>query len=687
MASIPIYCQNHTQKQISFICISQHECQRMLCSDCLYTHKIPFDKTLTIQKFKERLKAKIVELQISDQSELKAQRLRFQIMINELEQKFKVFIQNIRQTTLKMYQEIESQEQFFYKFLTDNIALSNTSWQDINILVDILEGIKLNTHLKIKEQKLLTLQKLNSNLSNQISQLDKNIQHFIATCQKIDQMIENKVQKIQKDIKNKIHFKWKDGIFRETGWYRYKNRLYKTKFKIEVTAQGKIQYIKDGAIMRMDNKQDIQMNNNDICRNIEQIKKLSWRGSYNKANKKIGKWTIIWKNEVTDFGGVYDDKGNKTDIWKEQYENYSDLFKALYIGEYIDGKKIGNWITKLDNLIIGGGNYILPNVKDGKWVELNTNLKRLSEFQVYIIGEYKNGKKQGIELIVHQNKIIAQGIYDQDGKKNGKWVEVFENYNKDCQVFWVGIYREGLKYGKWNLVSQKQEKSQEVIIGGGTYDELGLKIGQWIELHNNYQNNCQVTYNGQYKQGKKIGKWITSYKPKNKQDIRTICNGNYDENGNKTGNWIVLHKNFFDGCLINYEGVYKFGKKQGYWKTQYCQDTKKNPEIIGGGAYNENGQKNEEWIDLDENFWDDSQIIYKGYYCNGQKQKKWDTMLRINIESQFQNIGGGQFNENGMKDGKWIELCDNFFCWNQCVLIGEYQNGLKKGDFVEKKLN
>ncbi|CAK67652.1 unnamed protein product (macronuclear) [Paramecium tetraurelia] len=171
------------------------------------------------KNFKNVQKQDYYELQISDQSQLKAQRLRFQIMINELEQKFKVFIQTIRQTTLKMYQEIESQEQFFYKFLTDNIALSNTSWHDINILVDILEGVKLTAHLKIKEQKLFTLQKLNSNLSNQISKLDKNLQNFTTTCQKIDQMIENQVQKIQKDIMNKIHIKWKDGIFRETGWY------------------------------------------------------------------------------------------------------------------------------------------------------------------------------------------------------------------------------------------------------------------------------------------------------------------------------------------------------------------------------------------------------------------------------------------------------------------------------------
>lgn len=50
---------------------------------------------------------------------------------------------------------------------------------------------------------------------------------------------------------NKIHLKWKYGIFREIGWYRYKNRLYRTKFKIEYKDNGEITQIKDGAIMRM----------------------------------------------------------------------------------------------------------------------------------------------------------------------------------------------------------------------------------------------------------------------------------------------------------------------------------------------------------------------------------------------------------------------------------------------------
>lgn len=43
--------------------------------------------------------------------------------------------------------------------------------------------------------------------------------------------------------------------------------------------------------------------------------------------------------------------------------------------------------------------------------------------------------------------------------------------------------------------------------GGGTYNDNGEKIGKWIDLSDEYEFSSEITYKGQYKEGKKIGKW------------------------------------------------------------------------------------------------------------------------------------------------------------------------------------
>ncbi|CAD8087052.1 unnamed protein product [Paramecium primaurelia] len=107
------------------------------------------------------------------------------------------------------------------------------------------------------------------------------------------------------------------------------------------------------------------------------------------------------------------------------------------------------------------------------------------------------------------------------------------------------------------------------ISGGGLYDETGneLKLGNWVETTNNFKLNSQVIFSGEYKNGKKVGRWDFKYKKDNKPFFK-IGGGSYDDSGDeiKLGNWVEIMGNFRDYSQVTYRGEYKNGKKVGIWK-------------------------------------------------------------------------------------------------------------------------
>ncbi|CAD8175732.1 unnamed protein product [Paramecium pentaurelia] len=160
--------------------------------------------------------------------------------------------------------------------------------------------------------------------------------------------------------------------------------------------------------------------------------------------------------------------------------------------------------------------------------------------------------------------------------------------------------------------------------GGGLYDESGneCKIGRWIEINEEFDNISQVTYHSDYKFGKKLGRWDIWYQ-KNYHDLKNgkIGGESYDEVGNewKIGKWTELSHNFRDTSQVTYLGEYKNGKKIGQWEIQF------EAEKIGGGLYDEEGDmiKIGKWIELHDPFTDTFQTIYEGEFKHGQKVGTW----------------------------------------------------------------
>ncbi|CAK63131.1 unnamed protein product (macronuclear) [Paramecium tetraurelia] len=225
------------------------------------------------------------------------------------------------------------------------------------------------------------------------------------------------------------------------------------------------------------------------------------------------------------------------------------------------------------------------------------------------------------------------------------------------------------------------------LIGGGSYDDNvegdSVKTGQWIEISEGFRRISQTKYSGDYKNGRKVGKWNIDFITK---DIYSNFNGGgfYDkEDSFKTGKWVELSDRFYNYSQVTYDGEYKNCKKIGRWIIKF------EDEEIGGGYYdNQDSFKTGEWIELSDRFDFYSQVTYKGKYHKGKKIGKWDILWNfkgVNYElggGQYDHQTDGL---SSIKIGFWIEQSDQFDKWQSILNEGHYENGKKIGRWVEVK--
>ncbi|CAD8203972.1 unnamed protein product [Paramecium pentaurelia] len=395
-------------------------------------------------------------------------------------------------------------------------------------------------------------------------------------------------------------------------------------------------------------------------------------GEYSNDNRK-GVWKFVYREQQIG-GGEYDEQGLKTGNWIDLNDDFWDSHQITYHGQYRNGLKVGQWKTfkedRNENFeLIGGGYYNEQGLKNGQWEDLNSNFNQ--DENVYFNGAYSNDLKIGMWNINQReekgDQKIAGGVYNEQGLKEGLWLDVSPEFQKDSKIFYKGNYQNGRKIGRWETIYQNNS------IGGGFYDNQELKIGQWAEICDNFWNKCQVVYHGEYKNGKKYGRWDISYKEQILIWPEWIGGGQYDEQGCKIGKWVDLSNNFHDDNQSTYNGEYKNGKKQGIW------DLKNIDILIGGGLYDEDGLKNGIWIDQSDIFGADNIVTFQGNYQHGKRINNWTWNYFTEWNNDIQKIDGGFYNAECQKDGIWLDLSDNFENYNQIIYQGEYQNGHKQG--------
>ncbi|CAD8195692.1 unnamed protein product [Paramecium octaurelia] len=457
-----------------------------------------------------------------------------------------------------------------------------------------------------------------------------------------------------------------------------------------IVNQQEITYVYNGSILRIDKNYEGQQQ----MTNFEQINYLYWKGCYGNNNQRVGYWMATWDGEaLTDVGGHYNDDGRKEGNWVEILSTFCTLSQVYEIGEYENGLRKGRWKYVYQNKEIGGGEYCQFGEKKGHWKELQKGFQNCS--QVFYHGEYQSSKKFGrwdiswINPINNKPELIGSESYDEQRKgiQVGPQIELSDEFNVYSQITYNGECKNGKKVGRWDIMYREHSNYTFKLIGGGSYDELGqgIKIGKWIELFDGFYNNCQVTYNGQYKSGKKVGRWDIMFRDDSNYPFQLVGGGSYYLicEGFKLGKWIELSEGFDNHSQVIYIGEYKNGKKVGRWDVMFREHSNHQFEMIGGGSFDDkcNQIKQGRWIELSDDFQKDSSVIYDGQYQNGKKVGRWDILLLDFRGKKNLSIGGGLFNKQDfpLKQGKWIELSNGFQHDFQLTFIGDYQNGKKVG--------
>ncbi|CAD8116046.1 unnamed protein product [Paramecium sonneborni] len=464
----------------------------------------------------------------------------------------------------------------------------------------------------------------------------------------------------------------------------------KTKILIIFNQDHQIIYQQNEVILRIDPSQETP----DLLRNLDQIKNLEWQVDNGKNNKKLKKWRAFWKGEIIPEVGGYQENEIKQGLWKELFQQYSNQAKVYEIGEYQMDNRCGRWIHIQEEKKIAGGYYDEKGQKQGKWFDMSVDFNINS--QVIYNGQYNAGKKVGLWDTYFdckgKNQIIKDnwktgsggGVYQKESSiKIGIWIELRDGFYENSQIIYKGEYsKNGQKIGRWDTLYRKNEDYE--IIGGGQYDEnCSIKTGKWIEISDNFEYYSQVSSQGEYKNGEKIGRWDIFYKISD--EFKLIGGGQYDEEGSiKFGRWNELSDIFHLDSQVIYQGEYnKNGNKIGRWDILFRG--KEEFELIGGGQYDEGSSiKIGEWIELNDSFSISSQVIYKGWYNkNGKKVGRWDILFRRC--NKYEQIGGGYYDEeNYMKIGHWIELYNKFQNEWEITYTGEYnKNGKKVGKWLE----
>ena len=181
--------------------------------------------------------------------------------------------------------------------------------------------------------------------------------------------------------------------------------------------------------------------------------------------------------------GIYDARGYKQGKWKEFY--ITGELKAE--GEYINDKKIGEWIYYHQNgKIEQRGKYDKNNKPTGdwKWYYESGNILRTESFI--------RGLPEGVMVeYTDSSEVVTKGLFIE-GEKEGPWI------SNDGDMKYEGEFKAGVKTGKWKSYYNGNGKIAEE----GTYID-GLENGKFTY----YYYNGKTKEEGEYLMGNKEGNW------------------------------------------------------------------------------------------------------------------------------------------------------------------------------------
>ena len=333
--------------------------------------------------------------------------------------------------------------------------------------------------------------------------------------------------------------------------------------------------------------------------NVENGKNVGQLLEYNKEGDVI-------TEEVYDGGFLkdretynrYDEKGEKTGVWREFYPDGTIKSEKSYKDGKLDGisKEFDTKgrLTTLDKMNYGKVDTAMGFTLLDMYKDFHDNGKKK------LVGGLQDGLKNGIfreyddqgnlvtGYIYEYDTIIAEGFISPEGIYTGLW----KLYYKNGAVKAEGEYENGIQNGEWVYYYPSGQIEQKGLMKNGTY------VGSWTWYYSNGTLKRTEYYNGK----SLLEGTVTEYDSLGNE----IARGDY-YNGLREGEWFY-HVNDYKEV-----GAYTIGFRDGIWRSYY-----ENGKLYWEGAYSE-GEPKGKHVYYHKN----GMKKYKGKYQAGVKHGVW----------------------------------------------------------------
>jgi len=373
-----------------------------------------------------------------------------------------------------------------------------------------------------------------------------------------------------------------------------KNGIRRTYLKDEIIEENFVNDVKEGITLRLFPDGKIKMKSNFIKGREEgTTKEFSHDGTLITLIEYRKGYVINKENINRQRDGL------KHGLWKDFYEN--GLLK--WEGNYSYGKRDGYFkeydlagnLTKIEKYRNDELIYDAPELAT---YEVKTDYYKNGK--VRIIQSYKNNIPEGIRkeytpegiinkaYIYKSGIIVGEGLVDEQGQRQGTWIEYYESGEKAGE----GSYVNNQRQGEWKFYFKEGGLEQT-----GKYDLKGRPEGKWrwfyesgnIKKEDNFKNGL---LNGSYVEKSDSGK--------------VIIQGEYID-GEEEGEW------FYEVGDNKELGAYAAGKREGLWK-HYTDDV-----LYFEGNYIEGNPSGDFTY-----YWENEKVKEKGKYIMGKKEGDWN---------------------------------------------------------------
>lgn len=301
------------------------------------------------------------------------------------------------------------------------------------------------------------------------------------------------------------------------------------------------------------------------------------RENINRVDKnglKQGRWKYFYDDGKVKLEGIYrDDKRNG------YFKEYDDKGMLIDVAKYVNDERQEE-APELVKLDVKTDYY--PNGKP------KTVASYKGDTPEGIRREYDTTGKVIASFTFSKGKMIAEGIIDDEGVKDGPWKEFYE----EGQLRAEGMYSLGKRIGRWRFYHENGSVEQE-----GTYNNQGNAEGAWKW----YYDNGNVLREESFRNGLSDGPYVEY-----NEEGKVVTQGEFVE-GLEEGFWKYEYGD------IREEGTFRGGKRNGEWKTYYD-----NGQVSFVGSFiddNPNG--------LHTWFWPDGKKRDQGEFIMGLRTGDW----------------------------------------------------------------